>query len=190
MNPQTNPATAEKQLPPGKYAAIPTHVELKSTQKGTNFVEVRFAIIDGPHAHRALENSFWLTAKTWERTAEVLKALGAETSGEAVVLKTIKEKCRNRVTLDLKKYEQETDAQGTPRVSRDGQPIMRPVFFVQRAGFGSVVDAKQFANSLSDAGIQGFVFDAPTSPTAPTSATSTAAAEPPSPDNSDDDLPF
>lgn len=140
---QVEPASSNDPLPAGKYLAAITNSEMKPTKAGTgSYLELTFAVLDGPHKGRCLWARLNLdnpngTAVQIARAelSAICRAVGVMAPKDSVELHNlplvVSVKCKKRddtgdITNEIAGYEKKTAAASAPTSAPDNSGASVP----------------------------------------------------------------
>lgn len=78
FNPETDAVDNYENLPDGEYKCLLEDVTAKSNEKGTNWITLRFSVIEGEYENRNLFVNYFFTEKTTERSIKSIMKLAYE----------------------------------------------------------------------------------------------------------------
>jgi len=78
FNPATDSADDFEKLPDGEYHCLLEDVTARENDKGTNWISLKFSIMDGDYQSRLLFVNYYFTEKTMERSVKQISKLAYE----------------------------------------------------------------------------------------------------------------
>lgn len=78
FNPATDSADDFEKLPDGEYQCLLEDVTARENDKGTNWISLKFSVMDGDYQSRLLFVNYYFTEKTMERSVKQISKLAYE----------------------------------------------------------------------------------------------------------------
>ena len=75
FNPATDTVDDFEKLPDGEYDCLLEDVKARKNEKGTNWISLKFSIMNGAYANRLLFVNYFFTEKTIERSIKTITKL-------------------------------------------------------------------------------------------------------------------